>query len=324
MIRKIIERAKQNPKRIVFPEGIDERTLQAVEIITKEGIADALLLGKEKEIKDKAASLGVDISKAKILDPLLDPERENVVDVFYNLRKAKLVNRDEASAILEDSTFYAAMLVKLGKYDGYIGGVLRTTADTIRPALQIIKTRQGIKYCSGAMLLEFPDRDFLFADVSVIPRPDSEALAEIASMSAETAKLFGIEPKIAMLSFSTKGSSSTPEVDVVKKAAELAKMRGLDVDGELQLDAALSEDVARRKCPGSSVGGKANVLIFPNLDAGNIGYKLVERLAHCKAFGPIFQGLAKPVNGLSRGCSVDDIVGVVAITVVQAQQEELR
>lgn len=323
MIQDIIKRAKENPKKIVFPEGTDERTLKAVGVVLKEGIADVLLLGKDDEVRAKASELSVDISKAEILDHMSDPERDNVIDSFFELRKHKLVNRDEAAAILEDSAYYGAMLVKLGKVDGFVGGASRSTADTIRPALQIIKTRPGVKNCSGAMLMEFSGKKLLFADIAVIPHSDAETLAEIASVSAETAKLFGIEPRIAMLSFSTKGSSSGPRVDEVKKATELAKLRGLEVDGEMQADAALVKEVADRKCPDSKVGGKANVLIFPDLDSGNISYKLVERLDGCNAYGPILQGLAKPVNDLSRGCSVDDIVGVTALTVVQAQQEEL-
>jgi phosphate acetyltransferase len=212
-------------------------------------------------------------------------------------------------------------MVKEGDADGVISGSVITTAETIRPALQIIKTKEGISVASGVMLMEIEKRELLFADVAVVPEPTSEQLAEIAETTANTAKMLGMEPKIAMLSFSTNGSAHHPLVDVVRKATQIAKEKGLTIDGEMQLDAALIKEIAERKFPGSAIKGDANILIFPNLSASNIGYKLVERLAKCEAIGPIIQGLNKPINDLSRGCSAEDIVDVTAFTVVQAQQK---
>lgn len=322
----IIQKAKANKKKIVLPEGTEPRTLKAAEIVLKEGIADLVLLGKEEEIREKAK--GLDISKAEIVDPEKSPNLERYAKEYYELRKNKGMTEEKAERLMRDPMYYGCMMVKLGDVDGMVSGAIHATADVFRPAFQIIKTAPNVKVVSSAFIMEVPeckygsDGVFIFADCAINPNPTAEELAAIAIASAHTAKvLAGIEPKVAMLSFSTKGSANHELVDKVKRATEIAKELAPDllIDGELQVDAAIVKEVGELKAPGSPVAGQANVLIFPDLQAGNIGYKLVQRLAKANAIGPISQGLAKPVNDLSRGCSVEDIVNVIAITSVQAQ-----
>ncbi len=328
LMDSIKQKAKANKKRILLPEGPEERTVQAVGIIMAEGIADVTLLGNEAEIRESAKKLGVSLDGVEIVDPMLDAEREAYVAAYYELRKEKGVTPEKAESTMKDPLFYAAMMVKKGRGDGMVAGALCTTGETLRPGLQIIKMAKGISVVSSCFIMEVPNKAYgddglmLFGDCAVNPCPTAEQLAAIAISSAVTAKsLCGMEPRVAMLSFSTKGSAKHELVDKVVEATRIAHELApeLNVDGELQADAALVEKVGKLKSPGSTVAGKANILIFPDLQAGNIGYKLVQRLAGAEAIGPICQGFQYPVNDLSRGCSVEDIVSVVAITAVQAQ-----
>ena len=329
-IESIKERAKQNKKRIVLPETMDRRVLEAAEKIIREDIADIILIGKEEEIVEN--SKGLDISGAKIINPFTSDLTEELTLEFVEIRKNKGLTYDEAKKmLLEDYAYFACMLVKTGRADGVVSGACHSTANTLRPALQIIKTKPGTMLVSAFFLMVVPDcvygnnGVFVFADSGLVQNPNSEELAAIAKSSAESFELLvGSEPSVAMLSHSTKGSASHPDVDKVVSAVKIAKERypQYKIDGELQLDAAIVPEVAATKAPDSNVAGHANVLIFPDLDAGNIGYKLVQRLAKAEAYGPVTQGIAAPVNDLSRGCNVDDIVGVVAITAVQAQKND--
>lgn len=329
-IESIKERAKQNKKRIVLPETMDRRVLEAAEKIIREDIADIILIGKEEEIAEN--SKGLDISGAKIINPFTSDLTEELTLEFVEIRKNKGLTYDEAKKmLLEDYAYFACMLVKTGRADGVVSGACHSTANTLRPALQIIKTKPGTMLVSAFFLMVVPDcvygnnGVFVFADSGLVQNPNPEELAAIAKSSAESFELLvGSEPSVAMLSHSTKGSASHPDVDKVVSAVKIAKERypQYKIDGELQLDAAIVPEVAATKAPDSKVAGHANVLIFPDLDAGNIGYKLVQRLAKAEAYGPVTQGIAAPVNDLSRGCNVDDIVGVVAITAVQAQKND--
>ena len=326
IIDKIKERAKQNIKTIVLPETMDKRTIVAADKILKEHIANIILIGTEEEINKN--SEGLDITKATIINPHTSDLTDTLIEKLYQLRKEKGMTRENAKELLlNDYMYYACMLVKEGKADGAVSGACHSTSNTLRPALQILKTAPGIKLVSAFFLMEVPNCEygekgtFLFADSGLEQNPTPEKLAAIAGSSADSFKLLTEEePIVAMLSHSTKGSAKHPDVDKVIEATNLAKYLypNYKIDGELQLDAAIVPSVASSKAPSSSVAGHANVLIFPDLDAGNIGYKLVQRLAKAEAYGPITQGIAKPVNDLSRGCSADDIVGVVAITAVQA------
>ena len=329
-IESIKERAKQNKKRIVLPETMDRRVLEAAEKIIREDIADIILIGKEEEIAEN--SKGLDISGAEIINPFTSDLTEELTLEFVEIRKNKGLTYDEAKKLLlEDYAYFACMLVKTGRADGVVSGACHSTANTLRPALQIIKTKPGTMLVSAFFLMVVPDcvygnnGVFVFADSGLVQNPNPEELAAIAKSSAESFELLvGSEPSVAMLSHSTKGSASHPDVDKVVNAVKIAKERypQYKIDGELQLDAAIVPEVAATKAPDSNVAGHANVLIFPDLDAGNIGYKLVQRLAKAEAYGPVTQGIAAPVNDLSRGCNVDDIVGVVAITAVQAQKND--
>lgn len=328
LLQEIRQKAQTKNKTIVLPEGTEERTLAAVEILLKEKIANPILLGDEAAVKDMAGKVGANISGAEIVNPEKSPYFDDFVQKFYEMRKDKGMTEDKARQLLKDPLYFGAMMVKDGKADGEVAGAINTTGDVLRPALQIIKTAPGISAVSGAFIMIVPNCEFgdnglfVFADCAVTPNPTAEQMAEFAFSSAETARnLCGMkEPIIGMLSFSTKGSASHELVDKVAKATEIAKSRWpeLPVDGEFQADAALVPKVGASKAPGSPVAGKCNVLIFPDLQAGNIGYKLVQRLAKAEAIGPILQGMAKPVNDLSRGCSVEDIVNVVAMTAVRA------
>ena len=329
IMEQIKLRAKENKKVIVLPETMDRRVLEAADIVLREGIADIILVGREDEITDKAD--GLDLSKATIINPYTNEKTEELVEALYDLRREKGMTEEQArELLLTDYMYYACMLVKIGIADGAVSGACHSTSNTLRPALQILKTKFGTKLVSAFFLMVVPDCEygdngtFLFADSGLEQNPDSERLAAIAASSAESFKLLtGNEPMVAMLSHSTMGSAKHTDVDKVVRAVEIAKREypQYKIDGELQLDAAIVPSVASSKAPNSEVAGRANVLVFPDLDAGNIGYKLVQRLAKAEAYGPICQGIAKPVNDLSRGCSALDIVGVVAITAVQAAAE---
>ncbi|MBI6875037.1 phosphate acetyltransferase [Clostridium aciditolerans] len=330
LMKQVWAKAQADKKRIVLPEGEEERNLQACGKIMQEGLANVILVGSEKVIRDKAVSLGVSLDGVEIHDPETSDKTQEYANGFYELRKNKGMTLEKVDKIVRDPLYYGTMMVKLGHADGLVSGAIHTTGDLLRPGLQIIKTAPGISVVSSTFIMEVPNCQYgengmlLFADCAVNPCPTAEELASIAISTAETAKtLCGMEPRVAMLSFSTMGSAQHELVDKVRRATELAKeMRpDLDIDGELQLDAAIVKKVADLKAPNSKVAGKANVLVFPDLQAGNIGYKLVQRFAGADAIGPVCQGFAKPINDLSRGCSADDIVNVVAITAIQAQDQ---
>ena len=320
-------RAKQNKKTIVLPETGDRRTLEAANTVLAEEIANVVLIGNEEDIKKRAD--GLDLSKAAFIDPIKTDKLDSYVDLLVELRKNKGMTPEKARELLTTQPLYFGVtMVKAGDADGMVAGAIHSTADVLRAALQVIKTAPGTKMVSSFFVMVVPnceygaDGTFIFSDCGLVQNPSAEELAEIAASSAKSFELLvNKEPMVAMLSHSSKGSASHPDVDKVVEATRIAKelYPDINLDGELQLDAAIVPSVGASKAPGSSVAGKANVLIFPDLDAGNIGYKLVERLAKAEAYGPITQGLARPVNDLSRGCSADDIVGVVAITAVQAQ-----
>lgn len=331
-IDKIKAKAKSNKKTIILPETEDTRTLKAAEDILMNGYADLILLGNNDTVMELAKSVRADLSDATIIDPETDERTDELVNMFYELRKAKGMTPEKArETLLNSRTYYGVMMVKAGYADGLVSGACHSTADTLRPALQILKTAPGVKMVSGFFIVDVPNCEFgehgtfLFADAGLNQDPTSEELAVIADSSAKSFRqLVEAEPKVAFLSHSTKGSAKHVLVDKVVNAVEIAHRDYPDLlcDGELQLDAAIVPEVAASKAPGSPVAGQANVLIFPNLDGGNIGYKLVQRLAKADAYGPMLQGIARPVNDLSRGCSWQDIVGVVALTAVQAQDAE--
>lgn len=326
-IERIKERARENKKTIVLPESMDRRVLEAAQTIIKEDIANIILIGREEEINN--LSMGLDLTNVTIINPYTSDLTEELVSYLYELRKEKGMTLEEAERLLkEDYMYYACMLVKTKRADGVVSGACHSTSNTLRPALQIIKTKPGVKLVSAFFLMAVPNCNygengtFIFADSGLEQNPDSEKLAAIAASSAESFKLLvEKEPIVAMLSHSTMGSAKHSDVDKVIEATRIAKEQYPEykIDGELQLDAAIVPEIGKSKAPNSEVAGCANVLVFPDLDAGNIGYKLVQRLAKAEAYGPVCQGIASPVNDLSRGCSSSDIVGVVAITAVQAQ-----
>ncbi|MEA3486024.1 MAG: phosphate acetyltransferase [Candidatus Aerophobetes bacterium] len=327
-IEEIKGQAKKSPRTIVLPEGDEERIIKAVEVISKENIARIILLGDKDAILSVAKKEGVESGGIFIINPLTSEKRELYAHKFYELRKEKGVSLDESRELLKDAMYYATMMVYSGDADGVVSGAAHPTSWTLRPPLQVFKRTRNIKTVSAYFVMVVPDCPygekglFIFADCGMVPNPNAEQLAEIAIVSAETARgLIGVEPRVAMLSFSTKGSGKDPIVDKIIKATSIAQRRRPDllIDGELQGDSALVPSIGRKKAPASPVAGRANVLIFPDLNCGNIVYKLTERLARAQAYGPLVQGLDRPVNDLSRGCSVQDIVGVVAITVVQSQ-----
>ncbi|HHY04580.1 MAG TPA: phosphate acetyltransferase [Thermoanaerobacterales bacterium] len=327
LVENIREKAKALKKTIVLAEGTEERTLKAAAVVQKQKIADLILLGNENRIKGLAKELNVDISEAKIIDPETSNKTEEYASLLFELRKHKGMTEEQASELAKDPVWYGTLMVKNKDVDGMVAGAITATGDVFRSAFQVVKTAPGIGVVSSAFIMLVPDCEYgangtlLFADCAVNPNPDAKQLAEIAISSAETWKaLVNDDPRVAMLSFSTRGSAKHEMIDKVVEAVKIAKEQApeLLIDGELQLDAALVPEIANRKAPDSKVAGCANVLIFPELEAGNIGYKLVQRLAKAEAVGPITQGLAAPINDLSRGCSSDDIVNVVAITALQA------
>ena len=328
LIEQLIARAKADKQRIVLPEGTEERTLKAANQILTDGVADLIILGNVDEILEKAQEWGLgNISKATLIDPATSEKREEYAQLLCELRKKKGMTIEQARQTVLDPLYFGCMIIKSGDADGQLAGARNTTGDVLRPALQIIKTAPGITCVSGAMLLlthapECGDNGVLvMGDVAVTPVPDANQLAQIAVCTARTAKaVAGIEPRVAMLSFSTKGSAAHEVVDKVVEAFGIAKEMdpALCIDGELQADAALVPSVGHSKAPGSPIAGKANVLVVPSLEVGNIGYKLVQRLGHATAIGPILQGIARPVNDLSRGCSIEDVYMMVAITANQA------
>lgn len=329
--QKVWKLAQQEMKTIVLPEGEEERNLKASEIIHKNKIAKVILVGSQDKIKENAKNFGVNIEGIEIVDPEVSPKTAEYAKAFYELRKNKGVTEEKALQTVKDPVYYGTMMVKLEDAHGLVSGAVHSTGDLLRPGLQIIKTAPGIKVVSSFFVMELENSSYgdngtlLFGDCAVNPNPTSEELASIAISTAENAKtLCGIDPKVAMLSFSTMGSAKHENVNKVVEATRMAKEARPDlaIDGELQLDAAIVDKVASLKAPNSTVAGNSNVLIFPGLQAGNIGYKLVQRFAGAEAIGPVCQGFAKPINDLSRGCSVDDIVNVVAITAVQAQNSK--
>ena len=329
LLEQIKENAKKDAKRIVLAEGTEERTLRAADIIIGEGIAQIILLGNPAEIEALAGQWGLgNIGKATVIDPADHPKKEAYADLLVELRKKKGMTKEQAMKLVEDPLYLATLMIKSGDADGEVAGAKNATGDVLRPALQIVKTLPGISVVSGAFLLltnkpEYGENGLIVcADCAVLPNPTAEELAQIAVATAGTARAIAkIEPRVAMLSFSTKGSAKNELVDKVVKATELAREMAPDVmiDGELQADAALVASVGASKAPGSPVAGPAHVLVFPRLEVGNISYKLVQRIAGIEAVGPVLQGMAAPINDLSRGCSVSDIVNLVAITVNQAQ-----
>ncbi|WP_179151985.1 phosphate acetyltransferase [Oceanobacillus senegalensis] len=309
-------------KRIVFPEGLDERILTAASKLSADGVVSPILIGNKGDVEQKANEVGADIAKCEILDPNDYAEFEEMVQSFVERRKGK-ATEEKARDILLDGNYFGTMLVYLDKADGLVSGAAHSTADTVRPALQIIKTNERVKKTSGVFIMVRDDEKYVFADCAINISPDSQDLAEIAAESAVTAKLFDVDPRIAMLSFSTKGSAKSAETEKVEEALKLAKEKdsSLVIDGEFQFDAAIVPSVAQKKAPDSVIKGDANVFIFPSLEAGNIGYKIAQRLGNFEAVGPILQGLNKPVNDLSRGCDSEDVYNLALITAVQAVEE---
>ena len=328
LLQDIITRAKANKQRIVLPEGTEERTLRAADKLLADGVASIILIGNKTEISQLAASYGLkNIDLATIVDPLNHEKKEAYADLLFQLRQKKGMTPEKAAVLVENPLYLGCLMIKAGDADGEIAGAQNTTGDVLRPALQIVKTAPGISCVSGAFLMFLKDKSYgndgllVFADCAVMPNPTAAELAQIAVSTAQTTRdIVGADPKVAMLSFSTKGSASHEMVDKVVEATRLAKEMAPDlkIDGELQADAAIVDVVAAQKAPGSEIAGKANVLVFPTLEVGNIAYKLVQRLAGAQAVGPILQGIAAPVNDLSRGCSVDDIYKMVAIAANQA------
>lgn len=331
LLNRIKFNARQHNKRIVLPEGAEERTLKAADIILGEDIAQIILLGNPEVIAGEARKhhLG-NIERATVIDPVNHPRKEKYINLMVELRKHKGLTETDARKLIEDPLYLATLMIKAGDADGEVAGAMNSTGDVLRPAFQYVKTSPGISVVSGAFIMILKDKEFgedgllVFADCAVHPDPTESELAEIAVATAATTRaIAGFEPRIAMLSFSTKGSAKHPMVDKVVNATRLAREMApeLQIDGDLQADAAIIEKIGQSKAPGSSIAGRANVLIFPNLECGNIAYKLVQRLAHAEAIGPVLQGMAAPINDLSRGCSVSDIVNLVAITANQANRK---
>ncbi|MEA3318226.1 MAG: phosphate acetyltransferase [Bacteroidota bacterium] len=331
LLDSIKQNAKKYNKKIVLPESTEERTLKAADELLSEGLAQIILIGNPDEILNEAKKHSLNnIDKAIIVNPLNHEKKDHYVDMMVEIRKKKGLTKDEARKLIEDPLYLATLMIKNGDADGEVAGAENATGDVLRPAFQYVKTKPGISVVSGAFIMILKDKEFgengmiVFADCAVHPNPTDKELAEIAVATAETTKsIAGFEPKVAMLSFSTKGSAKHEMVDKVVNATKIAKEMNpaLLIDGELQADAAIIEAIGKKKAPDSKIAGQANVLVFPTLETGNIAYKLVQRLAHAEAVGPILQGMAAPINDLSRGCSVSDIVNLVAITANQAAGE---
>ncbi|MFH2204644.1 MAG: phosphate acetyltransferase [Elusimicrobiota bacterium] len=327
IIQHLRDSARKNPKRIVLPEGEEIRTIRAASALTLEGMAEAFLLGKADRIRQTAEKDSIDISKTQIIDPDQDPRREEYIETFFEKRKHKGIEKDEVARLMSDPIHFGTMMLDADHVDGFLAGAIHATGDTIRPALQIIKPAPGVRAISSFFIMVVPNCKLgdngviLMADCAINPAPPPAKLALIAISTAKMGKaLCGMDPKVAMLSFSTMGSAEHETVDQVRKALEIAKQKApeLAIDGEMQADAALVPEIGKRKAPNSPVAGQANVLIFPDLQSANIGYKLVQRLCGAEAIGPILQGFNKPVNDLSRGASVDDIVTLACVTGIQA------
>jgi phosphate acetyltransferase len=328
LLDRIRANARSYQKRIILPESYEERTLKAANFALKEGLAQIILIGNKEKILSLASDLKLDsLDKATIIDPIDHDKKYQYIDLMVQIRKHKGLTRDEASRLIEDPLYLSTLIIKNGDADGEVAGAMNATGDVLRPAFQYVKTLPGISVVSGAFIMILPESKYgddgilIFADCAVHPDPDENQLAEIAIATAKTAKdIAGLEPRVALLSFSTKGSARHEMVDIVANAAKIAKSSDPDllIDGELQADAAIVEVIAKKKAPGSPIGGKANVLVFPDLNSGNIAYKLVQRLANAEAIGPILQGMAAPINDLSRGCSVSDIINMISITANQA------
>ncbi len=327
-IEQLKAKAKENKKRIVLPEGLEERTLKAADVILDEGFADIILIGNQDKIKAEAEKFGLkNLDKATIVDPESHAKKEEYTNLLVELRKKKGLTKEQAEKFVVNPLYLSTLMIKSGDADGEVAGAENATGDVLRPAFQVVKTLPGVSVVSGAFIVILPNNEFgeegmlVFADCAVHPNPTASELAEIAVVTGKTTRsIAGFEPRIAMLSFSTKGSAKHEMVDKVVEATKLAKEMdpSLKIDGELQADAALVEAIGSKKAPGSEIAGKANVLVFPTLEVGNIAYKLVQRMAHAEAIGPVLQGMAAPINDLSRGCSVSDIVNLVAITANQA------
>jgi phosphate acetyltransferase len=328
LLDRIKLNATKHNKRIVLPEGYEERTIKAADIAIAENLAQIILIGNPEEIIAHAKQLGLNnIGRAKIVDPKSHEKKEHYINMMVELRKHKGMTHEEASRLIEDPLYLGVLMIKNGDADGEVTGADHATGDVLRPAFHYVKTAPGISVVSGAFIMILPDKSFgengilVYADGAVHPDPTDKQLAEIAVATAQTTRaICGFEPRVAMLSFSTKGSASHEMVDKVVSATKIAKEMAPDlmIDGELQADAALIEAIGQKKAPGSKIAGKANVLVFPDLNCGNIAYKLTQRLAHAEAIGPVLQGMAAPINDLSRGCSVSDIVSLIAITANQA------
>lgn len=322
----MIEKAKEGFKTIVLPEGEDDRVIEAVGVIVKEKIAKVILLGDIETIQAKMKERGISSDDIEVINPVTSNNLQKYADLFYELRKEKGVSKEDALATAKKANYFGTLMMKAGDADGMVSGAVNSTADTVRPALQIIKSSRKDMGVSSFFFMNKEDKTFIFSDCAITPNPTEQELANIAIQSSETAVKFGIRPKVAMLSYSTYGSAKSEMVEKVQNATKLAKTMadnefkhlGAVIDGELQVDAALVEKVANLKAPQSQLQGQANVLIFPDLNAGNISYKLVQRLGGYDAFGPVLQGLKAPINDLSRGCSAEDIVFTVALTAVQA------
>lgn len=331
LIESIKSKAKKAGKTIVLPEGTEERTLKAADQLIREGIARIILLGDTSVIQKMAADMKLNaIKDARIIDPKTFEKKAYYAEMLYEIRKNKGLSLEEAARLAEDPLYLATLLIKNGDADGEVAGAMNATGNVLRPAFQIVKTKPGISVVSGAFIMIFKDKQWgddgmmVFADCAVHPDPNAAELAQIAVMTAQTTRaIIGVEPRVAMLSFSTKGSAKHPMCDKVIEATRLAKEMDPDllIDGELQADAAIIESIGKSKAPDSPIAGKANVLVFPSLEVGNIAYKLVQRMAGAEAVGPVLQGMAAPINDLSRGCSVDDIVNLAAITANQAARQ---
>jgi phosphate acetyltransferase len=319
---EMLERAKQSTRHVVLPEGDDDRVLRAADILLRRGAVDLTLLGDPAALTARAAALGVDVSGARLVDPLTAPQRDAYAARYHELRQHKGMTEERALDVMGDVSYFGAMMVQMGEADGMVSGAAHTTADTIRPAFEIIRSRPGVSVVSSVFLMCLADRVLVYGDCAVNPTPDTDQLADIAISSAETAASFGVEPRIAMLSYSTGDSGKGEAVDAVRRATDIVRERrgDLKVEGPIQYDAAVDAAVAELKLPDSEVAGQATVFVFPDLETGNIAYKAVQRSSGAVAIGPVLQGLRKPVNDLSRGCTVADIVNTVVITAIQAQE----